>query len=249
MSAVGAMLYREAKIRGTNATFMVWDLLHPLANLVFFGAGMDQLVGRPVTIAGVSYPLFFLPGVLGMACLVIASNTAYGFFMDRDNGIFYEQLTYPLGRGEFLIGKMMFNGMVVLAESALTIAAGMLLFGLRVPAAAWAPLLAGIIVSTAGWFFFFATLALRIRRNDAFNAVASTSFMLLPMSSLFYPTASLPEWLRVAALANPITWSIDFLRACTLGTGLGAGMAVEAAAFLVFSGAMFLLAARSLRNP
>jgi ABC-2 type transport system permease protein len=249
MSAVGAMLYREAKIRGTNVTFMVWDLVHPLANLVFFGAGMNLLVGSPIAIQGASYPAFFLPGVLGMACMVIASNTAWGFFMDRDNGIFYEQLTYPLGRGEFLIGKMTFNGMVVLVESAVTIAAGALLFGVRVPAAEWAPLGAGIILSTAGWFFFFATLALRIRRNDAFNAVTSTSFMLLPMSSLFYPTAPMPGWLRHAALANPITWSIDFLRACTLGTGFDMQLAMEAAAFLAFSGVMFVLATRSLRNP
>lgn len=249
MSAVGATLYREAKIRGTNVTYLVWDMVHPLANLVFFGAGMSYLLGTPRGIDGVSYPAFFLPGVLGMACMVIASNTAWGFFMDRDNGIFYEQLTYPLGRGEFLIGKTMFNTAVVLVESAVTIAAGALLFGLRVPLTAWTSLAAGIILSTAGWFFFFAALALRIRRNDAFNAVISTSFMLLPMSSLFYPTTTLPDWLRHAALANPITWSIDFLRACTLGTGFGAGLVVEAGAFLLFSAAMFLLAVQSLRNP
>lgn len=249
MSAVGAMLYREAKIRGTNVTYVVWDLVHPLANLVFFGAGMGMLVGAPLAIDGTSYPAFFLPGVLGMACMVIASNTAWGFFMDRDNGIFYEQLTYPLGRGAFLVGKMTFNGIVVLVESVVTIAAGALLFGVRVPAAEWGPLLAGIVVSTAAWFFFFATLALRIRRNDAFNAVTSTSFMLLPMSSLFYPTAPLPGWLRHAAMANPITWSIDFLRACALGRGFSRGLATEMVAFLAFGAAMFLLATRSLRNP
>lgn len=249
MSAIGAMLYREAKIRGTNVTYILWDLAHPLANLIFFGAGMSELVGMPLRIGNVSYPIFFLPGVLGMACMVIASNTAWGFFMDRDNGIFYEQLSYPLGRGHFLIGKMMFNGAVVLAESAVTILAGVVLFGLRVPAEGWLPLVVGIVVSTAGWFFFFATLALRIRRNDAFNAITSTSFMLLPVSSLFYPTAPLPVWLQRAALANPITWSIDFLRAAALGTGWNATLTVEAGAFLVFSGLMFLLAIRSLRNP
>lgn len=249
MSALGAMLYREAKIRGTNATYMVWDLLHPLANLLFFGAGMARLVGMPVAIEGRSYPVFFLPGVLGMACMVIASNTSWGFFQDRDNGIFYEQLTYPLGRGEFLVGKMTFNAAVVLVESAVTIAAGALLFGLRIPPARWAPLLAGIVASTAGWFFFFAVLALRIRRNDAFNAVTSTSFMLLPVSSLFYPLAPLPGWLRDAALANPITWSIDFLRACTLGTGFTPGLGAEIVAFLAFTTVSFFLATRSLRNP
>lgn len=249
MSAVGAMLYREAKIRGTNVTYVIWDLVHPLANLIFFGAGMGMLVGAPLSIDGASYPAFFLPGVLGMACMVIASNTAWGFFMDRDNGIFYEQLTYPLSRGAFLVGKMTFNGVVVLVESVVTILAGAMLFGVRVPPAEWAPLLVGIVVSTAAWFFFFATLALRIRRNDAFNAVTSTSFMLLPMSSLFYPTAPLPGWLRHAALANPITWSIDYLRACALGRGFTAALATEMVAFLAFGALMFLLATRSLRNP
>lgn len=249
MSAVGAMLYREAKIRGTNVTYLVWDLMHPLANLIFFGVGMNKLVGMPLQIGGVSYPLFFLPGVLGMACMVIASNTAWGFFMDRDNGIFYEHLSYPLSRGQFLIGKMMFNGAVVLAESIVTLVIGVLLFGLRVPAGGWLPLFLGIGVSTAGWFFFFAVLALQIRRHDAFNAVTSTSFMLLPMSSLFYPTAPLPAWLRQAAMANPITWSIDFIRAVTLGIGWTTTLGFESVAFLAFSAMMFVLAVRSLRNP
>ena len=37
-----------------------------------------------------------------MAGFGIAIGTAWGFFTDRDNGIFYEFLTYPMGRGEFL---------------------------------------------------------------------------------------------------------------------------------------------------
>ena len=30
MSALGAVLYREGKIRATNVTFIFWDLFYPL---------------------------------------------------------------------------------------------------------------------------------------------------------------------------------------------------------------------------
>ncbi len=96
MTALGAVMYREGKIRATNVTFIFWDVFYPLAYLLVFGVGMTHAVGG--AIAGVDYNAFFLGGVLGMASFGIASNTAWSFFMDRDNGIFYEMLTYPLSR-------------------------------------------------------------------------------------------------------------------------------------------------------
>ena len=44
-----------------------------------------------------------------MASFGIASNTAWSFFLDRDNGIYYEMLTYPMSRAQYLLGKVLFN--------------------------------------------------------------------------------------------------------------------------------------------
>jgi ABC-type multidrug transport system permease subunit len=103
MTALGAVLYREGKIRATNLTFIFWDVFYPLGYLLVFGVGMTHAVGGDLP-GGLDYNAFFLAGVLGMASFGIASNTAWSFFMDRDNGIFYEMLTYPLSRSEYLIG-------------------------------------------------------------------------------------------------------------------------------------------------
>jgi len=80
-------MYREGKIRATNALFIFWDVVYPLGYLLVFGVGMNKALG----FSGLptDYHAFFLAGVLGMAGFGIASNTAWSFFMDRDNGIFY----------------------------------------------------------------------------------------------------------------------------------------------------------------
>ena len=94
-----------------------------------------------------------------MASFGIAINTAYGFFVDRDNGILYEFLTYPMTRAEFLIGKILFNCVLSLVQAALiTAGSGALAAGYPAPWPGWsASLFAVVVVGTAGWFFFLTT--------------------------------------------------------------------------------------------
>src|SRR5688572_32816119 len=121
MSALSAIMYREGKIRATNLTFIFWDLFYPLGYLLVFGVGMTEAMGmRPEGIS-VDYNAFFLAGVLGMASFGIASNTAWSFFMDRDNGIFFEMLTYPMRRAEYLLGKGLFNLAIAVGQAAVTV--------------------------------------------------------------------------------------------------------------------------------
>lgn len=249
MSAISAMLYREGKIRVTNLTFIFWDLFYPLGYLLVFGVGVNRALGSPFAAAGVSYHAFFLAGVLGMASFGIAANTAWGFFVDRDNGIFYEMLTYPLTRSTYLLGKVLFNLLLALAQACLTLGLAWLLLGVRVRLPLLPLLFAGVVVGTAGWFFFYAIFALRIRRNDIFNTVTSVFyFVFLFASSMFYPLEPLPGWFRAAALANPITWQVDFLRFSTIGMGTPSRLLLEAGGFVLFLTASFIFAVRSLRQ-
>ncbi len=114
-------MYREGKIRATNLAFIFWDLFYPLGYLLVFGVGMTQAMGMKPAGIGVDYNAFFLAGVLGMASFGIASNTAWSFFMDRDNGIFYEMLTYPMRRAEYLLGKSLFNLLVSIVQAIVTV--------------------------------------------------------------------------------------------------------------------------------
>ena len=247
LAALRAVVHREARIRVTNAAFIFWDVLSPLAYLLVFGVGMDAALGAPATAPGIDYNAFFLGGVLGMASFTIASNTAWSFFMDRDNGIFYEMLTYPLSRSQYLLGKVLFNVGIALLQAALAVGLGAALLGIPM---VWSllPLLALVVaVGTAGWFFFYAIFALRIRRNDAFNTVTSIFyFVFLFASSMFYPLDPLPAWLRTVALANPITWHVDVLRFATIGLGHPPTLVWQAVAFVAFATGCFVIATRFL---
>ena len=247
MTGLGAMLYREARLRATNATFIFWDVIYPLAYLLVFGVGMSSALGGNFGGMGAGYNEFFLAGVLGMASFGIASNTAWSLFMDRDNGIFYEMLTYPLSRAAYLIGKVLFNGVIALVQAIVTIALAALLLGVDVRWADLPLLIAAVAIGTAGWFFFYAIFALLIRRNDAFNTVTSICyFVFLFASSMFYPVEPLPTVFRLAASANPITWQVDVLRYATIGLGSPGTIALQSALFLGFAGVSFAVAMRAL---
>ncbi|NDQ56769.1 MAG: ABC transporter permease [Acidipila sp.] len=249
MSAISAVLYREAKIRATNATFIFWDLFYPLCYMLVFGVGINAALGAPLSAPGVDYNAFFLAGVLAMASFGIASNTAWSFFMDRDNGIFYEMLTYPMSRSQYLFGKVLFNMFVTLLQAVITVGVARLLLHVPMRSDRWPLFLLAVAAGTVGWFFFYAIFALRMRRNDSFNAVTSIFyFVFLFVSSMFYPLEPLPRWFRLAALANPVTWQVDVLRYASIGLVSPQRVAAESAAFLLFTVISFALAIRALRQ-
>jgi ABC-2 type transport system permease protein len=240
-------MYREGKIRATNALFIFWDVLYPLGYLLVFGVGMNEALG--FSDLSIDYHEFFLAGVLGMASFGIASNTAWSFFMDRDNGIFYEMLTYPISRAEYLIGKILFNVAIALAQAFVTILLASALLGVGLRLEGWPLLAVAVVVGTSGWFFFYAIFALAIRRNDAFNTVTSIFyFVFLFASSMFYPLEPLPAAFRVVARINPITWHVDVMRFATVGLGDPRQIALEAAAFLAFTAVSFVGALVVLRR-
>ena len=249
MNGLSAVMYREAKIRATNVTFIFWDVFYPLGYLLVFGVGVSSALSFAAPADVHDYNAFFLGGVLAMASFGIASNTAWSFFMDRDNGIFDEMLTYPLGRAVFLVGKVLFNVVIAAAQAAVTVTLAAVLLGVQVR---WdlAPILAGaVLVGTTGWFFFYAVFALWIRRNDAFNTVTSIFyFVFLFVSSMFYPLDPLPEPLRTLGHANPVTWHTDVLRYATVGLGEPTTIALEALGFVAFTALSLAAALAVLRR-
>jgi ABC-2 type transport system permease protein len=251
MRSILAILYREYRIRITNMIFLSWDLLIPVGYLVIFRAGFAGITQGQVSWGGESLPYgsFLLGGVLTGASYGTAGGAAWSIFTDRDNGIFDEFLTYPFGRRQFLLGKIFFNILVALGRGTMCLLVAVILLQMPLAWRLLPLLIAGMVVGTAGWFFFLLNFALRIRRNDLFNTLIEMSFFfLLFASSMYYPLDPLPAWLRVAARANPITWQADLLRYATLGIGGGSTVALEGLLFCCFAAVCFWTAARTLQR-
>jgi ABC-2 type transport system permease protein len=251
MNGVLAVFYRDWRQRITNLGFVFWDLFVPIAYLVLFGLGFERTIGRQFSIEGIpmSYADFFLGGVLAMTTFGIALNTSWGFFMDKDSGIFYELLTYPITRRQFLLGKIGFNVLLSSIGSLLAIALGALTMHVAVRWT-WLPVtLLLVMCTTAGWFFLFSILAIRLTRMDSFNTVTSAAYIILMfLSTLFYPMDQLPAWFRSLAWLNPMTWQVDVLRFSLLGIGSGGTALLEFVGFTAFTLICLSLAVRTINR-
>jgi ABC-2 type transport system permease protein len=251
MTGIAAVFYRDYRQRMTNVGFVFWDLFVPLAYLVIFGLGFERMLGGALIVEGqaIGYTAFLLPGVLAMVTFTVAMNTSWGFFMDKDSGIFYELLTYPVTRSQILIGKIGFNVLLSVIGSLLAIVLGVVAMDAPIR---WdlLPLTAVIVMlTTAGWFFLFSVFAIRLRRMDTFNTLTSAAYILLMFfSSMFYPLAGLPVWFRALAYLNPMTWQVDVLRFSLLGAGTPSVLLVEGAAVLLFVVACLAIAVRALNR-
>jgi ABC-2 type transport system permease protein len=248
MTGIGAVFYRDYRQRMTNIGFVFWDLFVPVAYLVLFGLGFERTIGRfSVQGVDIGYAEFFLAGVLAMTTYGIAMNASWGLFTDKDSGIFYELLTYPITRRQFLVGKICFNVLLSGLGSLSAIALAALVMEVTVRWA-WVPLTLFVVVcTTAGWFFLFSILAIRLARMDAFNTMTSAAYIFLMfLSSMFYPIEQLPVWFRTAAWMNPMTWQVDVLRFTLLGVGSATTALLEFAAFLIFTFLSLSVAVRTI---
>jgi ABC-2 type transport system permease protein len=251
MNQVLAVVYRDYLIRRTSMTWMFFDMILPMLYLLMFGVAFDRALGLGFQIEGnaLRYNDFFLAGVLAMTCFGNAINQSYGFFIDRDNGIFYEHLTYPLTRGEFLFGKILFQGTMSLVQSALLLICAHFLLDVQLRIEFLPSVFIGVVVGTAGWFFCLSIAAFLIRRNDTFNLVINALyFVLMFVSSLFYPLEQLPDWLRIPALANPLTWHADVMPYLTIGVGRTSIILMQAVLYLCFMTVAFIYAKRMLQR-
>lgn len=249
MNGVLAVFYRDCRQRITNIAFVFWDLFVPIAYLLLFGLGFELSLGGRFAVQGtpINYLEFFLPGVLAMATFTIAMNTAWTFFMDKDSGIFYELLTYPITRRQLLLGKVCFNVLLSSLGALLMIGLGVLALDITIRWALIPVALLLVMGTTAGWFFLFSILAVKLRRMDSFNTVTSAAYILLMfLSTIFYPLDQLPAWFQVLAWGNPMTWQADVLRFTLTGLGSAATILLELAGFIAFTLICLSLSARTL---
>lgn len=251
INRIFAVVYRDSLIRLTSLTWFFFDLAVPLLYLLMFGVGFDKAVGMGVTTSGMSvgYNEFFLAGVLSMSCFGSAINQAYGFFHDRETGIFYEFLTYPMTRGEYLLGKVLFQCLMSVVQASFTLAAAIFLLDIPVRIGLLPLTILGVVIGIAGWFFALSIFAFRIKRNDTFNTFINVAyFVLMFVSSMFYPLDAMPAWLKYAAYANPLTWHTDALRYVTIGVGDFSFVAMEMGGFVLFLIVTFFAAVHTLKK-
>jgi ABC transporter DrrB family efflux protein len=184
-----------------------------LFTFVFGGAIEQTLPGD------LDYIQFLMPGLLIQIAAFGAGQTALGLTEDLQNGVIDRFRALPMARSALLGGRTLAD--LVRNAGVLTL---MLVVGFGIGfryETSFLRFLAGVglgLLFAYALSWVMATIGLKVRTPEAAqSAVFLPVFPLVFASSVFLPTETMPDWLRVFAENQPITIVSNALRGLMLG--------------------------------
>jgi ABC-2 type transport system permease protein len=203
---------------------------------------------------GTDFLTFILPLTVASASLAGSSVAGQTIVADIARGYFDKLSLTPVSRWALLLGPMIAGAALVVLQIVPIILIA-LLMGFR-PAAGIVGLasLLGFAL-LLGVAFSGLTVGVALLTGSA-AATSGASFLFFPLSFLtatFVPVDQLQGWIKVAAQLNPITYTLEAMRAtlngvwdgAVLARGIGAALALFA---VLFGFALFGLRSRTRRR-
>jgi ABC-2 type transport system permease protein len=226
-----------------------WELfsraIQPLLWLLLFGEVMAQV--RGLAPGGVPYLDFLAPGILAQSVLFVAIFYGISAIWERDLGVLHRYLASPAPRSALVAGKALSSGVRALSQAAVVYLCAAVL-GVQL---SWQPvhILAAILLIAlgAGLFATFSlVIACIVRTRERFMGIGQVLTMpIFFASNAIYPIALMPGWLRSVAVANPLTYEVDGLRAVMLAQGRSSyGLGHDLAAMALVAALLLAIATR-----
>jgi ABC-type multidrug transport system permease subunit len=192
---------------------LVTSLVLPLLYLVAFGYGL----GRDVTVGGINYLVFVVPGIVALTAFSASFNGAASKLqVDR---LFYksfdELLMSPISPYSIILGKALIGTLRGLISAVAILAVGFLL----APTLVMGPLFIFVLLVSCLVFSLFGVLV-SLLINSHQNMNTFSNLVILPMTFLcgtFFALNDLPDAVKAVLYALPLTQSSECLRATALG--------------------------------
>ena len=169
-----------------------------------------------------NYSFFMVPGILAVLVTMIGVYLcSLNIVKEKEIGTIEQINVSPIKKHYFILGKLIpfwVIGMVVFTIGLFVV--GRLVYGI-VPIGSIMLLytyLALYLVALLGFGLLLSTFSQTQQQAMSFAFFFMTIFLL--MSGLFTPIDSMPEWAKVIAYSNPVTYFIEVLRMVVLkGSG------------------------------
>src|SRR5437867_2160517 len=204
-----AVLERELVRMIRQRTRLVAAMVRPLIWLLVIGGGFNSVVGRA---HGLNYQDFLVPGVLGMTTLFGAMLAALTTVYDKESGVMRMMIVAPLPHAWIVLAKMVSAALAAIVQALLLIVL-LVLLGRFGNGTNWALLAAAVAAASFACAGIGMLTASFSRTLD--NFAAAMNFVIFPvffLSGSLYPVESLPVVLKRAAIINPYTYGVDFLK-------------------------------------
>ncbi len=194
---------------------LVFATVQPIMFVVLFA----YVFGGAIDIPGVDYLDFLLPGILVQTVIFGSTQTGLGLADDLGSGAIDRFRSLPMARSAVLAGRTLADTGRTAATVLLIAGVGAVL-GFRIHTGLL-PALAGVAVALLfGHAFSWVSATIGLLAKDPETAQVAGTIWMFPVvfaSSAFVPVDTMPTWLQTFAAHQPITVTVDALRALVLG--------------------------------
>ncbi len=211
---------------GRNPTLFITYLVEPLAFLVIFSQMFTKLSLFLPSHTG--YIAYLTPGILIFCALITSPQSGVSIVNDINSGFLSKTLLTQSSRLAILLGRLLTDVSLVMAETVITIIAAILM-GVTISSG-----LPGVILILVTVTFFemafsgiFLAIGIATKKTETLSAVSG--FLYLPLiflSTAMFPSSFLPGWAQTVSNYNPVTYISNVTRELVSG-GLNLSTLVE----------------------
>jgi len=194
---------------------LIFSTIQPVIFVLLF----RYVFGGAITVPGVEYVDYLMPGIFVQTAVFGAMGAAVGLAADLKTGLLERFHSLPMARSAVLTGRTVADLSRNVFVAALMAAVGFAVgFSVYTNALAF---LAGMVVLLLFGFalsWVFATVGLAV--GDPETAQAAAFPVMAPLvfaSSAFVPVSTMPAWLQVFAEHQPVSVTASAVRALVLG--------------------------------
>ncbi len=194
---------------------LIFSTIQPVIFVLLF----RYVFGGAITVPGVEYVDYLMPGIFVQTAVFGAMGAAVGLAADLKTGLLERFHSLPMARSAVLTGRTVADLSRNVFVTALMAAVGFAVgFSVYTNVLAF---LAGMVVLLLFGFalsWVFATVGLAV--GDPETAQAAAFPVMAPLvfaSSAFVPVSTMPAWLQVFAEHQPVSVTASAVRALVLG--------------------------------
>ncbi|MBI4259276.1 MAG: ABC transporter permease [Actinobacteria bacterium] len=210
-------------------TLLVFSTIQPVMFVLLF----RYVFGGAIQVPGVNYVDFLMPGIFVQTAAFGSTQTGIGLAEDLSKGLIDRFRSLPMSRSAVLAGRTISDSVRNLFVVLLMLGVGYLV-GFRFHAGI-VPAVTGVLLAVGfGTAFSWISAWIGLSIRDVESTQAAGFLWIFPFtfaSSAFVPVESMPGWLQAFANNQPVTATVNALRALTLG-GPTAGHVLEAMAWI-----------------
>ncbi|HXW94174.1 MAG TPA: ABC transporter permease [Nitrososphaerales archaeon] len=201
-----------------NPTLLATYLIEPLAFLVLFSQMFTKL-GEFIPNEAGGYVAYLTPGIVVFCALITSPQSGVSIVNDMNSGFLSKMLLTQTARSAILLGRVLTDVTLVVAEALITIAAAVVM---GVTIATGVPGVLLILVTAAFFEVAFSGLFLAVgmatRKTETLSAVSGFLYLpLLFLSTAMFPSSFLPDWAQTASNYNPVTYISNVVRELVSG--------------------------------